>query len=256
MEPREQRVDAEGLLLRIRELQNTWTELAGVSKNRKLAALRGFVKWAYDQKLISRPIDTALKSSKTAKKLPRYLSPDEALRLFSYMKTEANCAPLAARDLLLITLLYGCGLRVSEACKLRWNHWEPQRRAFRIAGKGGRERLAPVPLVLEEMLAASRKSADRDSYVLNPPLNERQAFEVIRKCGAAAGLMRPLNPHALRHSFATHLLNSGGDLRSIQTLLGHVSIEATSRYLHLSVDDLARQMESHHPLSKKGRPTT
>jgi site-specific recombinase XerD len=244
-------IDGEGLLERIRRLQSGWSELAAVSKNRKLAAYRGLLNWAFQQKIIARSLAPTLRSAKTGRKLPRYLTADEAIRLFNHMKNACAADPSADRDLLLIALLYGCGLRVSEACRLTWKCWEADKRSFRVLGKGGRERLVPVPMVLETLLQRAIKTRTKESPILDPPLTERQAYDVVRNRGAAAGLLRPINPHALRHSFATHILTSGADLRSIQSLLGHVSIEATSRYLHLSVDDLARQLESHHPLSRK-----
>lgn len=145
----------------------------------------------------------------------------------------------------LILLLYGGGLRVSEACALQWKDLVEGARSLRIRGKGGRERVVAVPERTWEALTALK----REGATVFNGLGERKAYEWVRQAGARAGLLKPLHPHALRHSYATHLLTSGADLRVLQELLGHRSLAATQKYTHLSLDHLARSLEKHHPLS-------
>jgi integrase/recombinase XerC/integrase/recombinase XerD len=148
----------------------------------------------------------------------------------------------------LLLLLYGGGLRVSEACGLRWKDLITSARSIRVEGKGGRERMVALPELCWKELQGLERSA---TYVLggDQALSTRQAYQWVREAGESADLLKPLHPHALRHSYATHLLSSGADLRVLQELLGHRSLAATQKYTHMSLDHLARVMENHHPLS-------
>jgi integrase/recombinase XerC/integrase/recombinase XerD len=172
-----------------------------------------------------------------------FLSVDEALSLLKVLHDPMTRA--------LVLLLYGAGLRVSEACLLKRKNLVESGRALRILGKGGHERLVALP---ESAWRALMALPSQGEYVLSgdKPLHPRAAYELVRQAGLEAGLLRPLHPHALRHSFATHMLSSGADLRVLQELLGHRSLAATQKYTHLSIDQLARTLEKHHPLSGSG----
>lgn len=121
-------------------------------------------------------------------------------------------------------------------------------RAARIRGKGGKMRVIALPPLSWAALLAVPKAGQ---YILGgeQALSPRLAYDWVRECGRRAGLLKPLHPHALRHSYATHLLTSGTDLRILQELLGHASLAATQKYTHLSMDNIARSLEKHHPLS-------
>jgi len=238
----------EELLLLIRESQSGWKSLAASSRSRKVACVRGFVKWLFAENLLEDDLSSRLVAPKVSQKLPHFLSVDEALALIRSLPAGAPRT--------LVLLLYGGGLRVSEAGHLRWRDLVAESRSLRVAGKGGRERLVALPEMVWKALQNLPRTAD---FVFgeDTPLSNRKAYEWVREAGRTAGLMKPLHPHALRHSYATHLLTSGADLRVIQELLGHRSMAATQKYTHLSLDHLARMMENHHPLSasklKKGR---
>ncbi len=146
----------------------------------------------------------------------------------------------------LVLLLYGGGLRVSEAAQLRWKNLVAESQSIRVVGKGARERVVALPDSVWKALAALER---KNEFVFGEALSNRKAYEWIRQAGQTAKLLKPLHPHALRHSYATHLLTSGADLRVLQELLGHKSLAATQKYTHLSLDHLARSMEKHHPLS-------
>jgi integrase/recombinase XerC/integrase/recombinase XerD len=151
---------------------------------------------------------------------------------------------------LLFVIIYGSGLRVSEACALEWRNIDLHKRVLRVAGKGGKERLVPLTAFAAQLLQT--RSTPAGSSLWGPQgLSARVAYNWIRERGAKAGLLRPIHPHALRHSFATHLLTSGANLRTLQELLGHESLQATQKYTHLGIDHLARTLESHHPLGDK-----
>lgn len=219
-----------------------WAPLSPSSRNRKCAALRGWFKWLYQEKFLTEDVSLRVVSPKVPQKLPHFISVDEAMSLI-------QCSVNDPYLLALVMLLYGGGLRVSEACQLKWKDLsEARARSLRILGKGGRERLVSLP---PRAWQALERLGRPTPYVfgLDKPLSSRKAFEMIRQAGLKAGLLSPLNPHALRHSYATHLLTSGADLRILQELLGHRSLVATQKYTHLSMDHLARSMEKHHPLS-------
>ncbi|WP_413290308.1 tyrosine-type recombinase/integrase [Bdellovibrio sp. HCB337] len=232
-----------------RDALNSWAGLSLSSRNRKSSTLKSFFSWAYQEKLTERDLSTQIISPKVPKKLPHFLSVDEALAvLSSYDKKDTSIQNI--RDKTMFLVLYGAGLRVSEACNLKWTDVHFSTRSLRLKGKGGKERLVILPTLAIEVLQKLRSLSDEDYVFGVEPLNPRVAYDWVRTRGAKALLMKPLHPHALRHSFATHLLSSGANLRTLQELLGHESLQATEKYTHLGVDQLARTMENHHPLSK------
>ncbi|MFM6929486.1 MAG: tyrosine-type recombinase/integrase, partial [Bdellovibrio sp.] len=209
-----------------------------------------FFSWAFtEENLLERDLSLQVICPKVPKKLPHFLSVDEIL---SVLKTfdEKNKVPL--KEKVLFLLLYGGGLRISEACNLRWNSVHPEQKILRVMGKGNKERVVALPSMTIQALKKWKKENSFDEYVFGEkPLVQRTAYEMVRQSGVRAGLLKPLHPHALRHSFATHLLTSGANLRTLQELLGHESLQATEKYTHLGIDQLARTMEKLHPLGKK-----
>lgn len=231
----------EELLLKYaRQAMTNWGELSPASRNRKSAALKSYFQYLFRQKLISRPLADLIHSTKVPKKIPNFISVDEAIACL-------NAA--ADAEKILFLLLYGGGLRVSEACHLKWKDIRLSEKIIRVLGKGKKERLIAITENLAKELL--KWKSETDFVFGNAPLNTRTAYEMIRNLGIKANLMKPLHPHALRHSFATHLLANGANLRVLQELLGHASLVATEKYTHLNLDQLARTMEKHHPLAKK-----
>lgn len=235
------------LLDRLRVALQQWASLSLASRNRKIATLKSFLSWAYDEKLTAKDLSERVTCPKVPRKLPHYLSVDEVTSLMKSLERDAS--PQGAHARVLTLLLYGGGLRVSEACNLKWKDVDLDRRLARVTGKGSKERLVPFP---ERTAEAMRALGRRGDYVFGiGPLATRKAYDWIRAAGEKAGLHHRLHPHALRHSFATHLLGGGANLRTLQELLGHESLRATERYTHLGIDQLARTMEAHHPLGAK-----
>lgn len=230
--------------------------LQASSKARKIASVKGFLKWLYQKGHSERPIGEILRGPKVPQKLPRYLSIDEMIAVIKTLQLDLKNSKTQAdannylQEIALILLLYGGGLRVSEACDLKWKNLDLTQNSARVLGKGGKERMIVLAPMVSHHLNQLRKDADSE-FVLSPHLATRKAYDIVRNAGARAGLLKPIHPHALRHSYATHLLSGGADLRVLQELLGHSSLQATQKYTHLSLDELARTIEIHHPLNKK-----
>lgn len=252
--------DEEDLLARIRIAQRDWADLSPASRNRKTATLKSFLGWLHRESWTERDLSSHLHSPKVPQRLPKHLSVDEAIALMRTLEAEVQKAETvgtshrevsALANHALVALLYGGGLRVSEACELEVKNIDWQRGTCRVVGKGSKERVIALPALA--ISAIQKLTTDGHTrYVFgDEALSTRVAYDMVRKAGVRAGLLKPLHPHALRHSFATHLLRSGANLRVLQALLGHATLQATSRYTHIGLDDLARTLEAHHPLRRK-----
>jgi integrase/recombinase XerD len=242
--------------------------LAGSTIARKTAAARSFFR---HQQLLGARNDNpaaALTLPRRQRRLPRTLSPGEAERL---IEAANGTTPRALRDGALVELLYGAGLRVSEAVGLERGGADLERRIVRVMGKGGKERIVPIGRAavdaLRRYLARGRPHLDRrhrPELFLNArggPLTRAGAFLLLRRLAEKAGLEPGrVHPHLLRHSFATHLLEGGADLRSVQEMLGHADLATTELYTHVSDRrrrDLYFQAHPHARRSPRGpeRPT-
>lgn len=236
------------LLATARNAFNDWATLALSSRNRKAATLKSFFSWAFAEGLTERDLSLQITCPKVPKKIPHFLSVDEALAVLNSFDSSEK---IPLREKVLFLLLYGGGLRISEACHLRWSDVQLEQKILRVKGKGGKERVVALPILSADVLRQWKKDSSFNEFVFGEaPLNSRTAYELVRQSGVRAGLLKPLHPHALRHSFATHLLSSGANLRTLQELLGHESLQATEKYTHLGIDQLARTMEAVHPLGK------
>lgn len=237
---------------------------AKVSMGRKLSTLRGFFKYLQQKKRIATDPTAGVKNPKVERRQPRALNADEAVALVSPAATVADGSIEACRDLALAELLYGSGLRVSEALGLDLDDVDLSQGIARVLGKGGKERLAPLSDASRERL----RDYQRRRGELAPALTEkalflgsrgarlgrRQAARIIEALGKEAGLARHAHPHMLRHSFATHLLESGADLRSVQELLGHARLTTTTRYTNLDLARIMRIYDKAHPRSDASDP--
>lgn len=214
---------------------------------RKLSAVKSFYRWLAEREDFEPTAVLSTRAPKFTKKLPRPLAEDAARAMIDTVEMQSGSDWVAARDVAVVTLLYGCGLRISEALSLTCSD-APLPPTLRIVGKGDKEREVPV-------LPAAREGVDRYLRlcphpqtpetalfrgVRGGPLNPRAIQGVMAKARMQLGLPATATPHALRHSFATHLLSAGGDLRAIQELLGHASLSTTQAYTAV---DTARLME-------------
>ncbi|MBZ4688977.1 MAG: tyrosine recombinase [Cereibacter sp.] len=220
--------------------------VAARSLARSLSAVKGFTGWLAEREGLDATAVLSTRSPKFRRKLPRPLAEDDARAMISTVADQSTEDWIAARDQAVVTLLYGCGLRISEALGLPAAA-HPLPEVLRITGKGDKQRL--VPVLPAARAAVARYAAlcpfDLTSGALfrgarGGPLNPRQIALVMERARNALGLPATATPHAMRHSFATHLLNAGGDLRAIQELLGHASLSTTQAYTAV---DSARLME-------------
>ena len=220
---------------------------------RRQSAVRSFLRWISDREGHDLSAALSARSPKYARSLPRPLSVDQAHAVLD-IAAGHDTPWIAARDIAVLTLLWGCGLRISEALSLRGADW-PLAEVLRIRGKGGRERQVPVLPAARAAVAAYLglcpwgSGADQPLFrgVRGGALGGGAVAATMRQARAALGLPATATPHALRHSFATHLLAAGGDLRSIQELLGHASLSSTQVYTGVDDAHLMRVYRSAHP---------
>lgn len=235
-----------------------WKDKKLSTRNRKIGTLKSFMSYLFEEKLTETNIGESLPSPKVPKKIPHFLSFDEVVSCLQFFKNQLEKESLSSeieklkKQQLLFLLLYGGGLRISEACQLRWSEINLLQKSIRVLGKGNKERIVILPdLVIQELKKYKTTYLQQEFVFGESSLNTRVGFEWVRQTGIKSGLTKRLHPHALRHSYATHLLSSGANLRVIQTLLGHESLVATEKYTHLSLNQLYHVMENHHPLGKK-----
>jgi integrase/recombinase XerC len=225
---------------------------------RKLSALRAFCRFLKRERIIDENLAMLVKPPKARKPLPGFLTPEQAEALVTAPLPKGRAAtPLALRDAAILEVLYGCGLRVSECVGLDVSDVAPDEILVR-RGKGGKERLVPLGRkareALDQWLARriALKPSD-DALFLNARggrVSARSVRRFVDRHAIRGGVPRT-HPHALRHSYATHLLGSGADLRAIQELLGHASIQTTARYAHVNLEYLMKEYFSHHPRAGK-----
>ncbi len=230
------------------------TGLSATSNARALSTIRTFYKWLEKTGRARNPAIGILKSPKRPESLPKALSPDDALAVVDTMGDFASEPWIGARDTALIALLYGGGLRIAEALSLD-RAVLPLGESIRVIGKGRKERIVPILPAVAEAVDAYTKlcpyGGNKDAPLFigkqGKRLHPSVAQKAMRQVRIALGLPESATPHALRHSFATHLLSAGGDLRAIQELLGHASLSSTQRYTHVDTERLMREYSKAHP---------
>lgn len=249
------REDATGFLAQLHRAQEKRSSMA-----RKLSTLRTFFRFLLRQHLVSQSPLAGLRNPRQERRQPRALNVDQAAAL---MDAPARPGPEGVRDLALAELLYGSGLRVSEALSLTVDDVRADRGFVRVRGKGSKDRLAPLSeasrLRLRDYLAErDRLHPDASDLTLflgarGGALSRREALRIIERLAASAGLNQGVHPHTLRHSFATHMLEAGADLRSVQEMLGHAKLSTTERYTHLDMRRIMQVYDAAHPHSDKSR---
>ncbi len=226
------------------------------SIGRKVAALKSFFRFLLAVKEIDKDPLLLIHSPKQEKNLPTFLSVDDTFQLLNGIKVKNE---LDARDLAILEMIYSTGIRVSELVALNWADIDSQIGIIRVLGKGAKERIVPIGKVALEALERygheqrrrwQRSPKGEIAVFLNKRgerITTRSVARIVEKHLKLAGIQIRMGPHGLRHSFATHLLNSGADLRVIQELLGHSSLSTTQRYTHLNLDQLSAVYDKAHP---------
>ena len=245
------------------------------SQGRALAAVRGLFRWAVREAELPASPAAVIRTPKAPQKLPRHLRPAEVEAVLEAAAsppdaTSSSAARLGLRDRALVELLYASGLRVGELVSLDWRELDLQARVLRVVGKGGKERMVPFGLpaagalrawltTWEEVRAGVAAGETGDDGEATMPvflnarggrLSDRSVRRILDRCVEQAALATGVHPHTLRHSFATHLLEAGADLRAIQELLGHSSLSTTQRYTHVEVERLLAVYREAHPRAK------
>lgn len=229
---------------------------------RKISTLRSFFRYLVKEKLVSSNPAKAVSTPKVEKTLPATLTVDEAFRLMEspdrYLKkvSEAEAKNRVLRDRAILELLYSSGLRVGELVGLNLKYLDLHLGIVRVMGKGRKERIVPVG---NKAIEALKTYLDRrgDPETEEPlfvnmrggRLTSRSVGRLTKKYTRASGIVRKVSPHSLRHSFATHLLDGGADIREIQEMLGHASLSTTQRYIHISPGKLMEVYDKAHPRS-------
>ena len=253
--------------LRLPELRSWLAERAGdgaapATRARKLSAVRSFLRYLGRRHATPNPVAKLLASPRVKPPAPKALTVAQALDVAEHVGAVSDIAFVQARDTALFTLLYGCGLRTAEALSLLVRD-APVRGGdapLRVMGKGGKTRLVPVLPAVREAVGAwldvQRAAPDAPLFVgvKGKPLNPRRVRLTMQLYRTSFGLPEHASPHALRHSFATHLLQAGGDLRSIQELLGHASLSTTQRYTSVDSAHLLAVWARTHPRSGAVKP--
>lgn len=228
-----------------------YTRNSRTSISRKLASVRTFFEFLVRKGMVKSNLAKLVPTPRGEKRLPTFLTVDEVVKLLS---TEAGDEH-STRDIALLELLYSSGLRVSELVGIDLNDIDLKNLTVKVLGKGGKERIVPVGSKAAEAL----NKYLRERLDMNPSgdhlfvntrgdrLNVRSVDRVIRKYATLAGIPKNVSPHVLRHTFATHLLGGGADLRAIQEMLGHKSLSTTQRYTHTSIEKLMEIYDKTHP---------
>ncbi len=229
---------------------------------RKLSAVRSFFLFLEKKGICAGNPAVDIATPKQEKHLPGYLSVDDVFRL---LEKPGKKNPLDLRDLAILEMLYSCGIRASELEALNVSSIDFNERLVRIIGKGNKERIVPVgrkaikaiTLYFEATQGLRKRSGgdSQDSPLFvnfrGGRLSVRSIGRIIKKHAIASGLSSEISPHFMRHSFATHLLDGGADLRSVQELLGHENLSTTQKYTHVSLDRIMEVYDKAHPRSKK-----
>ncbi len=223
-----------------------------VTRARKLSAAKGFSRFLVRIGLAEQDVCAGLDAPIRRTRLPKDVSPEQASAL-----VEAEVGRFPLRDRAILELLYGAGLRASEVVKLDLGDLELRERSARVMGKGRKERIVfygtSCADAIAAYLSAERKAGSSQALFVNQQgkrLGQRTLQNIVARRRALAGVSHDVTPHSLRHSFATHLLTGGADLKTVQQLLGHESLETTQVYTHVSIERLRKVIATKHP---KGR---
>ena len=231
------------------------SNISASTQSRMLTCLHSFYQFLSDKKNLTIDPTEQLDYPKLEKKLPIFLNVQEVERLLEAPNSKSL---FGQRDRAMLELLYSCGLRVSELINLSYHNINLKDEFIRIHGKGNKERLLPMGEIAIDYLTKyelnSRpellKNGQSDSYFLSnrgKAMSRQNFFYIIKDYASKAGIEKPLSPHSLRHAFATHLVQKGADLRSVQLMLGHSDISSTQLYTHIQNAQLKAQHQKHHP---------
>lgn len=223
-----------------------------VSISRKLASIRTFFEFLIRNGTIKSNPAKLVPTPKGEKRLPTFLTVDEVVKL---VETPGSDNAYESRDRAILELLYSCGLRVSELVGINLNNLDLTSMSVKVLGKGKKERMVPLgskaSAAIKTYLSQRLDLKPDDNYLFvnsrGGRLSTRSIDRIIKKYAAISGIPKNISPHVLRHTFATHLLGGGADLRAIQEMLGHKSLSTTQRYIHISIEKIMEIYDKTHP---------
>ena len=223
-----------------------------VSISRKLASIRTFYEFLIRNGTIKSNPAKLVPTPKGEKRLPTFLTVDEVVKL---VETPGSENVYESRDRAILELLYSCGLRVSELVGINLNNLDLISMSVKVLGKGNKERMVPLGskacTAIKTYLSQRLDLKPEDDYLFvnsrGGRLSTRSINRIIKKYAAISGIPKNISPHVLRHTFATHLLGGGADLRAIQEMLGHKSLSTTQRYTHISIEKIMEIYDKTHP---------
>lgn len=239
----------------LESLSNTF-KLEAYSICRALSSLRSFWGWLEREEFISQNLMDLIENPKVARKIPDFLTLEEIDALIA--QCDKN-DPLGIRNFAMIELAYSCGLRVTELVEFPYSNIHWQEGWIRVIGKGNKERFVPIgeealnaiQLYLGSIRNHQKAAAGHEGYLFlnrrGKKLSRNMFFILLKECAEKAGIQKQVHPHILRHSFATHLIENGADIRVVQEMLGHASITTTEIYLHTDVHFLREVHKTFHP---------
>lgn len=236
------------------------------SKARRLASIHEFHRFALAQHAVSADVAASVKAPKGASVLPDVLSVDEVSRLLDAAAVGGSTDLVVLRDKALLEFMYATGCRVSEAVGTNLDDIDLEEKVVRLMGKGSKQRLVPLGSYARNSVVAylnagrgelerrsTAKVPERRALFLNKRgkrISRQSVWEIVKTAGERAGITKPLHPHTLRHSFATHLIQGGADVRTVQELLGHASVTTTQIYTHVSPEALIETYLTAHPRAR------
>jgi len=248
-------------VLKLEDLQDfvgfiTEMELGPASQARVISGIKAFFRYLVSEKLVETDPTELLQSPQMGMKLPEYLTIDEIELLIAQIDLSSS---QGERNKAIIETLYGCGLRVSELINMRVSDLRLKEGIISVTGKGDKQRLVPLGSMAERQITTylkqirvhvSPKKGSEDILFLNirgSMLSRQMVFLVVKELVQKAGIKKRVSPHTFRHSYATHLVQNGANLRAVQELLGHASITTTEIYTHLNIRDLRKAILKYHP---------
>jgi len=248
------KIDAQMVREYVSHLFNSYSRS---SISRKLSAIRSLFRYLEKRQKIDMNPASEVSSPKLPRYIPSYLTVDEIFRLLSDPKRDD---PFILRDLAILEVFYSCGLRVSELASLNVKDIDRSNSTIRVMGKGKKERIVPIgDTALSaidrylEAISPLRKGDQGDLPLFinqrGGRLTPRSILRIVKRHVREKGILKDISCHSLRHTFATHLLDAGADLRSVQEMLGHVSLSTTQKYTHISIDRLMEVYDKAHPRS-------
>ncbi len=235
---------------------------AKTTVSRKLSTIRSFFAYLYNEGIIKINPARVVSSLKIKRKIPKFLTVDDAFKL---VEAPSEDKFTIQRDRAILELLYGCGIRVSELCGLNLEDIDLKEGLIKVRGKGNKERIIPAGqkakeaikkyLAIRQILRIKKNFHDQETplFINNRGnrLSDRQIRRIVEKYAKVVGVLEKIGPHTLRHTFASHLLMEGADLRVIQELLGHSSLSTTQIYTHIDLKHLIEIYDKSHPLTKE-----